>query len=1480
MNIKKNFYIVLSVLLATAMLLPILPAGTIKAAEVTGLIPGLNPAVEPGNIPAATPAAIAVAAVEDTNTTLNLMEGPITVTNQYFVQKDTRGIVIGEGNITGELVLTGNQSSGWNVTLNGSDLPPIRYKNATSNGSITGTASGILNIIIEGNCNINNALFKDLNNISEVNVTGVEGNLYTGPGTSIQTMVGGSNLTGLNVNGINFKTNGYTIIISVNYNISVINCTAAGSDGIRISNSANKGNSYDAVIKDCTFAYLDIYFGTNVLIDNVKSYNRSSNYAANLQYTSNCTIIINNSDLKFYSFYMGGSIFQVTDSRIDTGSSYFNGGSVGTAYIKGSSWVSTNSSPVQMKSGTSLCFVDNSMLFTQYSPAYGCFYNTSSKTTFDPLDDAGNPLFLNKVKVPGASGSRVGVSIDERGTVHLWTDTDGYLHLYLPEGEHTVRVADAENIEYEKTFTAIHTRPSGTDSNIIGALEPVKEAAEIATPYPNADILYSFDNSSWNNAATDAAGYFKAVIPDEAIRIYIQLSGSEDVRHAIISDGEAGEFYDDIPVITEQSSRELTFIQGRPGTVYVISVPYTIGSTLKYQWYKDGERLAGKTSPLLNLPAVQASDAGTYTCVITESYNRAVTSNPVTVTVADSQQEEEGKLSILSQSSGKTLIRGYSAELYINAQPSISTGELTYRWYKDGEGIPGAMESKLTLSAAGLEDSGVYICRVYEGTDYIDSEPIPVTVENNPLEDELADLYNQAAYLAEQAEALTEHLNTANREKEGLQNIIYGLESQIVVYLNQITALQESITELEQQLEESEGDKESLNETIRYLNTQIITLNQQISYLEQEVAAAGEEKIILEGTIADLYDNITHLDIQITILEGKLTDREGENTELKNQVTELNYIISGLETLTGNLQRDMEILNSSNISLQGQLDEANHAIAYLNTLLVLVKGVLGVSGHDEVIPAIQQLKAQLRQKEYDNILLQEQLDELTAELISAGNNNSDLTDKLQELMDLVGSEDADGIKDRITGLKTVLEESKARINELEQERSKLLNSLEEAEELNRTMQQRIDKLLDLSDADTEELKRQILGLTDEINRMFQNNDKLQKSIDSLNLQVNELYTEKAVLESEIIRLETLLDTASNTVEELRQQLAEMAASNNGLTNENASLKEVIEKLKKQLKNKNDSGSNSGKSNSSHSSEARDWQDKEEQTLKEPEDTKTVVLPAEIIDEALIKESAYISVTGGKIIAKDGWEIAPSLESQWGKDIELAEAAGRSGKQENVEYFFYARKENKPEQVYTRTISVEKPAAIPEFSMDKLIYLGSEFNLKVANVSKDDKVSYKSADGSIARINKSGTITPVKPGKTQITGTVTKGGIPYRFTINVTVKEGDSRTLNLKARTIQSVSDNPVLMVYKLVKKDRTVKLDLKGYAENAAVSYISSDSSVAAVNKDGIIKGIKKGNTTITATLVQNNTVYTYIIKVRVDDGTEDDTMWDYLTAV
>ncbi|QHQ62872.1 hypothetical protein Ana3638_20540 [Anaerocolumna sedimenticola] len=1704
---KKSLYKVLSIIMVVALVLPALPAKIIKAAENSG--ENLT-----GEETVVSPAAIKTMA-EDMNTTLNLMDGIITVTDRSYVQKTSSGTIISQGDITGELILTGIQPSAWDVTLNGSNIPTIRFKNASLEGAIKGSFTCALNLIIEGECTFNN-MISPTNTIPKITVTGEGGSLIKGyPMISILGMI-----TDIELYNLTFDSGNNQTSIKSSGNILIKNCKSLQTPLFTTtSNTAGK----TLTIEDCDFVNLQMNPSADVFMDNVTVRGGDGT----LSFYGNETI--KNSTINLSRIEFRGTANKVIDSTIylhyaGTAISSYN-----TVSLKGSTIIDSSTSAYNwyIYTNSNVIIDDCSIILKGVKTSTNRFYSSITKTVVDPINSENKPLFLNKLKVPGASDSFVTVSVDGQDNVNLGTDTDGYLYLYLPTGEHTIKANDKNGYVYEKTFTAMEARETTSNPNIIGELAPAKPSTNIKTPYGNKEIQYSFDNNNWNNAVTDETGYFKAVIPDNAVRIYIKLVETGENKHAIISDGIVGEFYDDKPIITEQSSSNLTFIKGQQGTIYVTAEPYIMGDTLTYQWYKDNEILPGKTSPVLHLITSQVSDAGIYTCIITESDGRTIASIPITVIIDESQLEVPGELTLISQSTGKTLIKGYSTELYVTAKPSLSTKTLTYQWFKDGEEITGATESKISLNSVQIEDSGTFICRVYEDSKYIDSAPIPVMVEENPLEDDIADLTKQVSNLTSQVGTLTGQLNAANQEKANLQTIVSGLESQIVTYTNQISELLGNIADLDQQLADAEGNKDALNQTIIVLNNQIHNLNQQITSLQADLETINEQKEVLENTIINLRNDIVNLNSQITLLEGKLADSQAENTELKNQVSELHNTISRLETevtnfqndmdsltehnnqlinqvesltnqnedlqdeiqrlqdlldaangtihdltkqvndlttevnflkeqlntvngdkaalqgtitnlenqitiLNGqidglnnhvseledaleqegadkdtlnqtiielnsqitnlnqtvtnlqnqlnsvteernslqstvtelnnqitdlneqitiitnkledseeektqlvnrvtelqntvsglenditNLQGDLETLHNSNTALQGQLDTANDTITSLNALFVLIKGELGVINNEDIIPAIRQLKAQLQQEKDNNELLQKQLDELNTELNTARDNNSVLISKLQELMNLVGSENQEGIKEKIIKLQNSLKESESRVIELEKVKSDLMKDLQEAENLNKSLQQKIDELLQLGGSDVEEIKKQVLALTEQINRLIQNNQELQESINDLKLQVTDLNSEKAQLESEIVRLETLLNTANSTIDELRQQLADMAAGKTNLENENAALKQEIGNLKQQLENSNDHSGSSNGGSSSNTKEVKELQDKLDQALSDLENTKkeleqiqhnsgvtdgtesdntdnrgntgsteikipensVVVLHAETVNESVIKESADKPIKKDKIEAEEGWEIAPTLVSKWGKEIDLIDVVGQSNKKENVDISFYARKEDKPEQVYTETMNVEKPVAIPNFTMDKLIYLGSEFNLNVANVPKNAMITYKSANSSIAKINKVGTITPVKPGKTKITGTLTKDGIPYQFTINVTVKDGEYRTLNLKDQAIQMSANNPVLMVYKLVNKGKTTKIDLNGYADNATVTYISSDRSIATVNKDGVIKGNKKGNTTITATLAQNDTIYIYIIKVRVDDGTEDDSMWDYLTA-
>jgi len=68
----------------------------------------------------------------------------------------------------------------------------------------------------------------------------------------------------------------------------------------------------------------------------------------------------------------------------------------------------------------------------------------------------------------------------------------------------------------------------------------------------------------------------------------------------------------------------------------LFSYTLTTGGTVnKYQWYKNGTKISGKTEATISIPAVSSGDAGIYTCKITNSLlpNLTLQSKPVTLVI-------------------------------------------------------------------------------------------------------------------------------------------------------------------------------------------------------------------------------------------------------------------------------------------------------------------------------------------------------------------------------------------------------------------------------------------------------------------------------------------------------------------------------------------------------------------------------------------------------------------------------------------------------------------------------------------------------------------------------------------------------------------------------------------------------------------------------------------------------------------------------
>jgi gliding motility-associated-like protein len=131
------------------------------------------------------------------------------------------------------------------------------------------------------------------------------------------------------------------------------------------------------------------------------------------------------------------------------------------------------------------------------------------------------------------------------------------------------------------------------------------------------------------------------------------------------------------------------------------------GNHKSYQWYKDGSQIAGATAPTLVINGVGSTDVGAYSCVISNTCNRSITSDEARLYLDNNVQ-------ITIQPVDVRACMGNNALFAIQA-----TGAgITYQWEKDGldisdgGNVSGTLSSTLILQNVNASNQGVYNCLV------------------------------------------------------------------------------------------------------------------------------------------------------------------------------------------------------------------------------------------------------------------------------------------------------------------------------------------------------------------------------------------------------------------------------------------------------------------------------------------------------------------------------------------------------------------------------------------------------------------------------------------------------------------------------------------------------------------------------------------------------------------------------------------------
>ena len=151
---------------------------------------------------------------------------------------------------------------------------------------------------------------------------------------------------------------------------------------------------------------------------------------------------------------------------------------------------------------------------------------------------------------------------------------------------------------------------------------------------------------------------------------------------------------------------------------------FTVGASgsapLSYQWRQNGANVAGGTSSVLALTGVTTNQAGSYTCVVSNSAGTA-TSSAATLTVNVAVIAP----SITSQPVGQTVTAGGNASFTVGASGSAP---LSYQWRRDGANVAGGTSSVLALTGVTTNQAGSYTCVVSNSAGTATSSAATLTV--------------------------------------------------------------------------------------------------------------------------------------------------------------------------------------------------------------------------------------------------------------------------------------------------------------------------------------------------------------------------------------------------------------------------------------------------------------------------------------------------------------------------------------------------------------------------------------------------------------------------------------------------------------------------------------------------------------------------------------------------------------------------------
>ncbi|MGB0743391.1 MAG: S8 family serine peptidase, partial [Opitutales bacterium] len=348
----------------------------------------------------------------------------------------------------------------------------------------------------------------------------------------------------------------------------------------------------------------------------------------------------------------------------------------------------------------------SSLLFRRSGQGAGYFKAEQGATYKLRVDSSGDSLSTYNLKLQQRAAND---NIDEAFTIDAQSfslDGFNYAATHQPSEPRHGGVGISRSVWYRWTaendgYCYLHTRGSEIDTVLAVYTREGGVLAEVASDDDGGGFLAS----SLRLLVESGQEYFIAV---DSFRN--SPAGTFKLN---------GGYQSDIQIFSQPGNRN-----AKIGDLLTISVRASSGLPLSYQWYRNGNVIAGANTSTLRFSAIREEDFASYFCLIRNDHT-SVESSMVSIIESKSPPE------ISWQSSGKTLATGAYAEFAVRITGSRP---LTYQWKKNGVDLPGATDAVLGIPNVVESNAGIYEVVISNSEGTRTSRQMVLSIIDNPLE--------------------------------------------------------------------------------------------------------------------------------------------------------------------------------------------------------------------------------------------------------------------------------------------------------------------------------------------------------------------------------------------------------------------------------------------------------------------------------------------------------------------------------------------------------------------------------------------------------------------------------------------------------------------------------------------------------------------------------------------------------------------------